>query len=170
MIENKKDFIRETITNYSEKINNKKFHEIFLDLAADAKIIFLEFLLNFMDRNELLGLIKPFKANNQEILDVVENVLDYFKYPFNNFIFLDEVIKYQLDIPDTDTESKKAYASALHLIGIPEIYDVAYGMGFVGSEQDYLISDGRRSLSKWIDEQNKEVDADLKLSDFRKLW
>lgn len=166
----KKSYIREIITSYSKEINNKEFDKIFPDLSNSFKIVLLEFLLNFLDRNELLMLTKPFKASNLEILEVVENVLDYFKQPQNSFCFLDEIIKFQLDLQNTDNESKKAYVSALHLVGVPEIYDVAYGKGFVGSDQDYLISSGKRSLLKWIDEINREEDAGYKLSDFRRLW
>lgn len=166
----KKSYIREIITSYSKEINNKEFDKIFPDLSNSFKIVLLEFLLNFLDRNELLTLTKPFKASNLEILEVVENVLDYFKQPQNSFCFLDEIIKFQLDLQNTDNESKKAYVSALHLVGVPEIYDVAYGKGFVGSDQDYLIGSGKRSLLKWIDEINREEDAGYKLSDFRRLW
>lgn len=166
----KKSYLRDIITSYSEEINNKEFDKIFPDLNNSFKIVLLEFLLNFLDRNELLKLVTPFKASNQEILEVVENVLDYFKQPYNSFCFLEEIIEFQLDLQNTDNESKKAYVSALHLVGVPEIYDVKDGLGYTGFDQDYLIGNGKRSLSKWIDEINREEDADYKLSDFRRLW
>lgn len=166
----KKNYLRQIITSYSEEINNKEFNKIFPELGSSLKIIFLEFLLNSVDRNELLNLVQPIKPSNLEIMEVVENVIDYLKQPQNSFCFLDEIIKFQLDLQNADDESKKAYVSALHLIGIPEIYAVADGKGFVGSGQDYLIGLSGKSLSRWISEMIKEEGLDLKLSDFKKLW
>lgn len=173
----KKELLKKIILDHKTEINTKQFDKVFRDLKSDEeKIFFLEFILNFTNRNELLELVPSFSASNVDIVNTVKFILQTLDDPdqeTGDFIYLESALaESTLSGVAKDANSQKAYISALHLVGIPEIYDVAAGKGYWQRGRDYLIGNGNTALDRWVNLVNLEFfDTDfLEVKDFRRLW
>ena len=173
-----KNLIKNIILQNKSFIDAKQFDKVFQNiLLIPDKELFLKFLLNFGDRNEWLGLVHPFPASNLEIVDVVGKTLNLLKsakdlgIKEDEFLFLERVLS-EGSLADVarDEQSKAAYVSALHLVGIPKIYDVDDGKGFWRKGPDYLIGDGQVPLDEWVKLQKETYDVNFDTSNFRRLW
>lgn len=172
------NLIRNLILQNKSLIASKQFDKVFQKMSSiPEKKIFLSFLLDFKDRNEWLGLVHSFPASNLEIVDVVGKTLSLLKsakdlgIKEDEFLFLERVLSEgSLTGVTRDEQSKAAYVSALHLVGVPAIYDVENGKGFCRRTPDYLIGDGQVPLDKWVKLQKETYGMNFDLSDFRRLW
>ena len=172
------NLIKNIILQNKSLIAAKQFDKVFQNIPLiPEKEIFLKFLLNFGDRNEWLGLVHPFPASNLEIVDVVGKTLNLLKsakdlgIKEDEFLFLERVLSEgSLANVARDEQSMAAYVSALHLVGVPAIYDVKDGKGFWKKGQDYLIGDGQVSLDRWVILRKEVYGVNSDISDFRRLW